>query len=107
MFAALLWWFAGDGDEPWLAGVTLVCLVGGAVVSYAKARAEGLGMTADVGIAERTERLVIVLVATGLDGLGVPYIQAVGLWVLARGAVQSRCASGSDRATGRCARTEA
>ena len=35
-------------------------------------------MRCDVGIAERTERLVIGLVATGLAGLGVPYVLAVG-----------------------------
>ena len=29
------------------------------------------------------ERLVTVLVVTGLDGFGVPYVQAVGLWLLA------------------------
>jgi CDP-diacylglycerol--glycerol-3-phosphate 3-phosphatidyltransferase len=84
VFGALVLWFAGRGHDPWLAGVTLVCLIGGAVVSYAKARAEGLGMTANVGIAERSERLVTALVATGLSGLfGVRWIQAVGLWVLA------------------------
>ena len=83
VFAALLWWFAGDGDEPWLAGVTVACLVGSAVVPYAKARAESLGHSADVGFFERSERLVVVLVGTGLDGLGVPYIQAVALWVVA------------------------
>ncbi len=55
------------------------------MVSYAKARAEGLGMTANVGIAERADRLVVVLVATGLDGLGVPYVQAAALWFLAVG----------------------
>ena len=42
-------------------------------------------MTANVGIAERAERLVAILVATGLDGLGVPYIQAAALWLLAVG----------------------
>lgn len=84
VFGALLLWFAGRGHDPWLAGVTLVCLIGGAVVSYAKARAEGLGLTANVGIAERSERLVTVLATTGLSGLfGVHWIQAVGLWVLA------------------------
>jgi CDP-diacylglycerol---glycerol-3-phosphate 3-phosphatidyltransferase len=83
VFAALLWWFAGGGDQPVLAGVTVACLVGSSVVPYAKARAESLGHNADVGIFERSERLVIALVATGLDGLGVPYIQAVALWVVA------------------------
>jgi len=65
-----------------------VCLIGGGVVSYAKARAEGLGMTANVGIAERSERLVTVLVTTGLSGLfGVRWLQAAGLWVLAAATV--------------------
>jgi CDP-diacylglycerol--glycerol-3-phosphate 3-phosphatidyltransferase len=55
----------------------------GMMVSYAKARAEGLGIPCNVGIAERTERLLITLVAAGLTGLGVPYVLAIGLWVLA------------------------
>lgn len=83
IFSGLVWWFLGRGDEPVLAAVALYCLVAGAVVSYAKARAEGLGMRCDVGIAERSERTIIVLVATGLSGLGVPFIQAIGLWLLA------------------------
>ena len=61
----------------------MFCLVTGALISYAKARAEGLGVRCDVGIAERTERLVIGLTAAGLAGLGVPYVLAAGLWVLA------------------------
>ncbi|MFC6936100.1 phosphatidylinositol phosphate synthase [Actinomadura yumaensis] len=70
-------------DQEQLAAVALYCLVAGVVVSYAKARAEGLGYTCDVGIAERAERLLIALVAAGLDGLGVPFILALALWVLA------------------------
>ena len=57
--------------------------VSGAVVPYAKARAESLGMTADVGIAERADRLTLILVCTGLSGLGVPYLREAGLWLLA------------------------
>jgi CDP-diacylglycerol---glycerol-3-phosphate 3-phosphatidyltransferase len=66
-----------------MAGVALFCLVAGALVSYAKARAEGLGLRCDVGIAERPERMVTVLLAAGLSGLGVPYVLPVGLWLLA------------------------
>jgi CDP-diacylglycerol--glycerol-3-phosphate 3-phosphatidyltransferase len=67
-------WFLGAGHDR-LAGVlALACLILGGVVSYAKARAEGLGMTANVGIAERADRLVAVLVATGLVGLGLPRV---------------------------------
>jgi CDP-diacylglycerol--glycerol-3-phosphate 3-phosphatidyltransferase len=42
-------------------------------------------MTADVGITERADRLVVVLVATGLDGMGLPYVQALALWYVAVG----------------------
>ncbi|MFC3995741.1 phosphatidylinositol phosphate synthase [Nocardiopsis sediminis] len=83
VFSGLLLWFTTGGDDPVLAGVVLFCLVGGFGVSYIKARAEGLGVNCDVGIAERSERLVIVLVSVGLGGLGVPYVMEAGLWILA------------------------
>jgi CDP-diacylglycerol--glycerol-3-phosphate 3-phosphatidyltransferase len=83
IFGGLTMWFVLGGHDDLLAAVTLFCLVAGALVSYAKARAEGLGLRCDVGIAERSERLVIGLVATGLSGLGVPYVLPAGLWLLA------------------------
>jgi CDP-diacylglycerol--glycerol-3-phosphate 3-phosphatidyltransferase len=72
-----------SGHNRVLAAVALFCLVAGALVSYAKARAQGLGLRCDVGIAERPERMVIGLTAAGLSGLGVPYVLPVGLWLLA------------------------
>ena len=83
IFGGLVMWFVLGGHDRVLAAVTLFCLVAGALVSYAKARAEGLGLRCDVGIAERSERLLIVLVAAGLAGLGVPYVLPAGLWLLA------------------------
>jgi CDP-diacylglycerol---glycerol-3-phosphate 3-phosphatidyltransferase len=83
VFGGLVLWFMLGGHDRLLAGVALFCLVSGTLVSYAKARAEGLGLRCDVGLAERTERLLIGLVATGLSGLGVPYILPAGLWLLA------------------------
>jgi CDP-diacylglycerol--glycerol-3-phosphate 3-phosphatidyltransferase len=82
VFGALIWWFAAGGDSPSLLLASTLCLVLGSLTSYVKARAEGLGMTCNVGFAERTERLIIVLVGTGLEGLGVPYVLAVALWLL-------------------------
>jgi CDP-diacylglycerol--glycerol-3-phosphate 3-phosphatidyltransferase len=82
VFAGLAIWLTRTAQGV-LAGVALFCLVAGGLVSYAKARAEGLGVACDVGIAERTERLLIALVAAGLTGLGVPYVLAIGLWALA------------------------
>ncbi|CCH75975.1 CDP-diacylglycerol--inositol 3-phosphatidyltransferase [Nostocoides japonicum T1-X7] len=74
VFGGLVLWYAGDGDQPYMAGLALACLILGSVVSYAKARAEGLGFTANVGIAERADRLVAVLVTTGLVGWFLPEI---------------------------------
>jgi CDP-diacylglycerol---glycerol-3-phosphate 3-phosphatidyltransferase len=84
VFGGLVLWFTGGGDDRLTAILALACLCLGAVVSYAKARAEGLGMTANVGIAERADRLVAVLVTTGLVGLGLPdLVLTVVLAVLA------------------------
>jgi CDP-diacylglycerol---glycerol-3-phosphate 3-phosphatidyltransferase len=86
IFGGLVFYFIvhghGTGDRV-MAGVALFCLVAGALVSYAKARAEGLGLRCDVGIAERPERMIIGLTAIGLSGLGVPYVLPIGLWLLA------------------------
>ncbi|MGB6453036.1 MAG: CDP-alcohol phosphatidyltransferase family protein, partial [Streptosporangiaceae bacterium] len=83
VFAGLAAWFVLRGHDKVLAGVAVFCLVAGSLVSYAKARAESVGLKCDVGFAERTERLLIVLGATGLSGLGVPYVLPIGLWLLA------------------------
>ena len=74
IFGGLVLWYSGFGSTPYLAALALACLILGSVVSYAKARAEGLGMTANVGIADRAKRVVVVLLATGLVGLGVPEV---------------------------------
>lgn len=83
VFATLAWWFARH-DQPELLAASLLCLVLGSLTSYIKARAEGAGFSCNVGIAERTERLIIVLVGTGLTGwpFRVPYVQAIALWLL-------------------------
>ena len=83
IFGALAWYF-GRHDQPALLLGALLCLVLGTLTSYIRARAEAAGLTATVGIAERAERLIIVLVGTGLTGapFHVPYVQAAALWIL-------------------------
>lgn len=84
VFCSLTWWFSGAGDDRLLSAVCLYCLVAGVVVSYAKARAEGLGMTCNVGLAERSERLVLAFAGTALVGFGAPdVVLTVLLWLLA------------------------
>ena len=66
-----------------LAFVAFAALIGGFLVSYVKARAQALGLECDGGFAERAERVIILLTAVGFAGLGVPYILAIGIWILA------------------------
>lgn len=72
IFSGLVVYLAGRGDDPTGAVLALACLVLGSVVPYTRARAEGLGMTASVGIAERADRLAVVLTAALLVGAGLP-----------------------------------
>ncbi|MGO4258576.1 phosphatidylinositol phosphate synthase [Marmoricola sp. RAF53] len=66
IFGGLAMYYVGPGDDDWFAALAIYCLSMGSVTSYARARAESLGMQAKVGIAERSDRLVSILVITGL-----------------------------------------
>ena len=69
-------------SERVLTVVLLLAVITGFLVPYIRAKAESLGIECEVGVAERTERLIIILVSAGLDGLGVPYIFAASMWIL-------------------------
>jgi len=66
-----------------LSFVVFATLVTGMLVPYIRAKAESFGIECSGGIAERTERLIIAMSAIALDGLGVPYVLAIGMWLLA------------------------
>lgn len=85
LLAAIAWYAFQIAERPHLAAAALICLVLGQVISYIKARAEAAGLSANVGLVERAERLIIALVGTGLQGLGVPYAVDVALWLLVAG----------------------
>ena len=70
-----------ENDDP-LVSLIIIAAVAAFMVSYIKARAESLNIVCDGGIAERSERLIIALVAYGLHGLEVEYAMAIGIWVL-------------------------
>jgi CDP-diacylglycerol--glycerol-3-phosphate 3-phosphatidyltransferase len=64
-------WLLASQPEP--AGPMLalmVALAGSFLVSYSHARAQGIGLAADVGLAPRTERLVLVIGGIFLAGIG-------------------------------------
>ena len=80
ILGAMAYWFSRTNDRN--VPLILSVLILGSLISYIKARAEALEIECNGGIAERTERLIIILLTAGLDGLGIPFIFAIGLWVL-------------------------
>ncbi len=70
-------------NDDQLSFVVIATLVTGMLVPYIRAKAESFGVECSVGIAERTERLIMAMSAIALDGLGVPYVLAGGMWLLA------------------------
>ena len=74
VFLPIAWLYLAEpsserADQEWVAAVALVALVLSFLVSYAKARAEGLGFDCNVGLIERAERLIIMIVALVFNDL--------------------------------------
>ncbi|MEA2476212.1 MAG: CDP-diacylglycerol---glycerol-3-phosphate 3-phosphatidyltransferase [Actinomycetota bacterium] len=72
IFLPIAWVYGVQPDlashnHPWVAGLAMGTLVVSFVVSYVKARAEGLGFDCNVGFAERAERLILIIAALILD----------------------------------------
>jgi CDP-diacylglycerol--glycerol-3-phosphate 3-phosphatidyltransferase/CDP-diacylglycerol--inositol 3-phosphatidyltransferase len=84
VFIGLALYFAWEEPSRLYLVLSLVCLLMGGVTSYARSRGETLGFSVKVGIAERADRLVAILVMTGLsDLLDLPVLLYVALWALA------------------------
>jgi CDP-diacylglycerol--glycerol-3-phosphate 3-phosphatidyltransferase len=74
--------YAISSDNTNLALLALLALITGALIPYIRAKAESLGIACSVGIAERAERLIVILTATGLYGLGVNIALVGGLLLI-------------------------
>lgn len=83
VFASLLFWIITQtpmGSAHLVSVISgLVSLIVVGTVPYARARAEVVGIVAKLGIAERTDRLLVILVCAFAVGLGA------SLWILACG----------------------
>jgi CDP-diacylglycerol---glycerol-3-phosphate 3-phosphatidyltransferase len=72
-------WLILNVSDPVLPLVALMTAMAGSfLVSYAHARAQGIGLAADVGLAPRTERLILVIAGVALAGFGA----TVGLIII-------------------------
>jgi phosphatidylglycerophosphate synthase len=75
LFLAIAWYLAAGGDHSG-AFLSIGTLVGALLISYARARAEGLGVSCHTGILERPERIILLIFAT-LTGWLIPV-----LWIM-------------------------
>ncbi len=71
----------GDGDWFWMGVVTFAAMIGSVMVSYVRARAEGLGIECKVGLMQRPERVVVTAVTAILTGI------TANIWWLAGGMI--------------------
>lgn len=74
VFLPIAWLYLADptperADQQWVPALALATLVLSFLVSYAKARAEGLGFDCNVGLIERAERLIIMILALVFNAL--------------------------------------
>lgn len=87
IFAAMAMWgyfHATPETKVWVVSGAIAAAVLGSVVPYARARAEGIGAQAAVGLAERADRLIFTGILVVCVGLGLSHwIMAGGLWILA------------------------
>jgi len=81
VLGSLAFYFANAGKETYFI-FSLVALLASEIVSYTKARAEGLGLNCDTGLAERSERVIIIIAGTFLTGLGINPALEISIWIL-------------------------
>ena len=74
--------YSYGNDEMVIALLALFALVTGGLIPYIRAKAESLGIDCSVGFAERAERLIILLVGTGLYGLEIDVALPIALVVV-------------------------
>jgi CDP-diacylglycerol--glycerol-3-phosphate 3-phosphatidyltransferase len=82
LYAGIVVYFLRTDADPIPPVVlALAALCGSFMVSYTRAKAEAIGVSASVGLAPRTERLVLVVAGIALAGLGmeIGLIGAVGV----------------------------
>lgn len=75
-------WIYFRNSDGFEGPLLIINLILGGLIPYIRARAEALSIKCDVGIAERVERLVIILVGAGLYGLGIEKALTWALYLL-------------------------
>ena len=71
----------------WAAVVTFLSLIGSIMVSYVRARAEGLGLDCKVGLMQRPERVVVTILGMLLTGFLQGIVAFDSIWFVVGGQI--------------------
>lgn len=74
VFGGILLGLVARGAAPWLVWTAMLAAVAAFLTSYVRARAEGLGIACEVGVLERPERVVLLLVLALTGDAGAAWI---------------------------------
>jgi len=77
------YYLANSPSPTWPVLAAILALAGSFMVSYSRARAEGIGLSAAIGLAPRTERVVLIVAGLALAGLGLTPALSSVLWLIA------------------------
>lgn len=77
--------YLGERAEAGLVTLAIIAVCGSLLTPYLRARAEALGIEGKGGLMGRAERLLVFGLGVGLEGLGLPTLEAA-IWILAVGA---------------------
>lgn len=84
LFGGFAYFFAIQARSDMLIA-SLLGLIGSFMVSYTRARGEGLGLDVKIGLFSRLERVIMMVVVLFIPRLaGIPILE-IGLWTLAIG----------------------
>jgi phosphatidylinositol phosphate synthase len=84
LYSGVAVYFLRTSDDPTIPVLlAMVALTGSFLVSYSRARAEGIGLSAEVGLAPRVERLVLIVLGIALAGFGFDWALIAALAIIA------------------------
>lgn len=69
-------------SHPWAAVITFLSLIGSIMVSYVRARAEGLDLECKVGLMQRPERIVVTVLGMLLTGFLDGVVPFDSIWFI-------------------------
>ena len=74
----IAWYFAvGPGHSPWSLLFIITAMTGSFMVSYTRARAEGLGIECKVGLMQRPERMILLIIGSLIGS-----IPLIGIFII-------------------------